>query len=144
MILSQTAVYALKATLFLAESEEGRPIRVDDLAARLEVPRNYLSKILHALARTRILDSTRGPGGGFQLVVAPAEITLAAIARHFDDLPDGSTCLLGKDLCSDEDPCPAHGRWKAASSAVTEFLNTTTLADLTNDRRGGAANPSAG
>ena len=51
MILSQTAVYALKAVLFLAEAKGQELARVDDIAQALDVPRNYLSKILHVLAR---------------------------------------------------------------------------------------------
>ena len=69
MILSKSAKYALRATLCLAECEGERPMPVDEIAERLDVPRNYLSKILHILARTGTLDSTRGPGGGFRLAV---------------------------------------------------------------------------
>ena len=134
MILSQTAIYALKATVSLAESSGSGPVRVDDLSSRLGVPRNYLSKILHSLARNRVLSSTRGPGGGFELGVAPEDLTLASVVGHFDDLANGSGCLLGRERCSDEDPCAAHERWKAASSAVAEFLNDTTIADLSRGR----------
>ena len=61
MILSQTATYALKAVLFLVESRDADLARAEDIAAALKVPRNYLSKILHTLARDGILTSTRGP-----------------------------------------------------------------------------------
>ncbi|HSH75920.1 MAG TPA: Rrf2 family transcriptional regulator, partial [Longimicrobiales bacterium] len=74
MILSQTAVYALKATLRLAEQEPGGRMRVDDIAAELDVPRNYLSKILHTLAREGLLSSSRGPGGGFELARPATEL----------------------------------------------------------------------
>lgn len=130
MLLSQTAVYALKATLCLAEPSVEGPLRVDDISERLDVPRNYLSKILHALAREGVLESTRGPGGGFTLGRPPQEVTLATVVRLFDSLPDEAGCLLGKERCSDLDPCPAHARWKGVARNVHEFFSHTTLADL--------------
>jgi Rrf2 family iron-sulfur cluster assembly transcriptional regulator len=130
VILSQTAIYALKATLSLAEAGDNGPIRVEDLSEQLDVPRNYLSKILHSLARSRILDSTRGPGGGFRLKVRAGSLTLADVVRNFDDLPEESGCILGQAVCSDHNPCAAHLRWRSVSLAVTDFLNSTTIADL--------------
>ena len=82
--------------------------------------------------------STRGPGGGFTLRVPPEEVTLASIIRHFDALPEGRSCLLGKDVCSDSDPCPAHAQWKTVSESAVEFFSKTTIADLSRD---GAAVP---
>ena len=57
-MLSRTAEYALRAVLFLADS--GEPANVERIAERLRVPRNYLSKTLHRLAREGVLASTRG------------------------------------------------------------------------------------
>ena len=67
-MLSKTSRYALGATAALAERwDEGCAIRVGDIAADLDVPRNYLSKILHQLSRAGVLTSERGPKGGFRL-----------------------------------------------------------------------------
>lgn len=142
MLLSQTAVYALKATLCLSEPAVDGPMRVDDIAERLEVPRNYLSKILHVLARNRVLDSTRGPGGGFTLRARPEDVTLLEIVQHFDALPDEAGCLLGKERCSDDDPCPAHDRWRDVARSVHDFFSNTTLADLAKTPAGTLCPPS--
>ena len=131
MILSQTAVYALKAVLHLAEAEGEDPVRVDDIAGALDVPRNYLSKILHVLAREGVLTSTRGPRGGFRLARTPAELRLATVIRPFDEITTSSTCLLGRPQCSDANPCAAHDRWKTLSRSVRAFLEETTIEDLT-------------
>lgn len=133
MILSKSAKYALRATLCLAEREGSRPMPVDEIAERLGVPRNYLSKILHILARTEILDSTRGPGGGFRLKIPADQLCLADIVRHFDDVPDETTCLLGRGRCSAVDPCRAHGHWTKVRGAIIEFLDHTRLADLSEE-----------
>ncbi len=141
MILSQTAVYAIQATLCLAESESTAPMRVDDIAEQLDMPRNYLSKILHALARGGVLTSTRGPGGGFRLAHTPAETLLSEIVEHFGELPDQSSCLLGRARCTDEDPCAAHDRWKDVAVAVRHFFAETSIADLSTERSGSGRRP---
>ena len=134
MILSQTALYALRATLCLATHEPSVPVRVEDIAEQLDVPRNYLSKILHVLARAGVLASSRGPGGGFQLAQPAADLTLAEVVEHFDQISDGPSCLLGRPECSDQNPCAAHDRWRSVSSAVNDFFRQTSIADLSRDR----------
>ncbi len=134
MILSQTALYALRATLCLAGHDTPEPVRVEDIAESLDVPRNYLSKILHVLARSGLLASTRGPGGGFQLARPAAELTLADIVEQFDEVADEPHCLLGRPQCSDQDPCAAHDRWRSVSVAVNQFFRGTSVADLLRDR----------
>lgn len=130
MILSKSARYALRATLYLAESGSGDPVPVDEIAGRLGVPRNYLSKILHVLARNDVLESTRGPGGGFRLGRPAKDLVLSDVVRHFDGRPDETACLLGRDRCSEADPCGAHERWARARRAVVDFLDLTRLIDL--------------
>lgn len=131
MILSQTAIYALRAVTHLAEAGAGEPQRVDDIAAALGVPRNYLAKILNGLVHAGVLQSTRGPGGGFVLVVDPAALILADVIQPFDGLAQDSTCLLGRPRCNDDTPCAAHARWKSVSAAVTAYLLETTIEDMT-------------
>lgn len=131
-MLSHTSQYALRAVLYLAEEATESPLRVEDVADALDVPRNYLSKILHALAREGVLVSLRGPHGGFQLGRAPEELTLAQVVDLFEPQPVGAEqrCLLGRSECSDLDPCPAHDRWMELSKDVREFFQGTTLADF--------------
>jgi Rrf2 family protein len=132
-MLSQTAQYALRAMVHLArEDGTGEMLQAEQIARALDVPRNYLSKILHALARQKLLDSTRGPRGGFSLSAPPEKIPLARIIEVFDPqlLAEDRRCLLGREVCSDSDPCAAHAHWKQVSASVREFFGGTTLGDL--------------
>lgn len=136
MILSQTAVYALKAALYLAGAEGEELVRVDDMARALGVPRNYLAKILHTMARSGLLTSTRGPGGGFRLRMDAWELTLEQVVEPFDDVAGQSGCLLGSEGCSDAHPCAAHSRWcgsEGVSSTVQAFFRETTVLDLSKE-----------
>ncbi len=135
MRLSQTAEYALRAALHMAEHDGGTAIPVGDIAKSLGVPRNYLSKILHQLARAGVLVSTRGPGGGFRLRDSPDQLTLAEVVSPVDPIADERRCLLGREECSNINPCAAHGRWGAIAESMRAFFFETTLADLAT--RGG-------
>lgn len=105
-------------------------MRAEQLAAAIDVPRNYLGKILHALVRAGVLRSTRGKRGGFRLAVPPAELPLVRIVSPFDDIQPRRQCLLGRSECSDRSPCPVHHRWRATSEQIVTFFRETTLADV--------------
>lgn len=128
-MISQTAEYALRATLHLAENDAQAPLRVGELAAAVGAPRNYLSKILGTLAREGVLASLRGPSGGFRLAERPERLRLSRIVELFDPAP-GRRCLLGRARCSDAQPCGAHLLWRDISTQVDEFFRSTTLADM--------------
>jgi Rrf2 family iron-sulfur cluster assembly transcriptional regulator len=96
--------------------------------------RNYLSKTLHALAREGILQSTRGPGGGFQLAKAPAHLTLAEVVQPFLPL-EGRACILGRGTCNDRTPCAAHLPWKPVKAEIQDFFGLTTIASLLETER---------
>lgn len=100
------------------------------MASGLALPANYLSKILHALARAGVLESERGPRGGFRLARPAEEIALADVIAPFDTFVEERTCLLGRGECSDESPCRVHERWKRASDPLIQFFENTTIADL--------------
>jgi Rrf2 family protein len=105
-------------------------MRTSELAAAVDVPYNYLGKVLHQLARTGILKSFRGKRGGFQLAVPAEEVTLHEIASLFCQI-ERPRCLLGRPECTEEDPCPLHERWTAAGLEIEKILRETKVADLT-------------
>lgn len=135
MSLSSTTQYALRAVVYVAEHGTNHPVPVDAIAADLRVPRNYLSKTLHALARAGVLRSGRGPRGGFQLARAPQLISLGDVAAPFDDVSERK-CLLGRATCGWKQPCSAHPRWEAIAAARQDFFRQTSIADLLGEIAG--------
>ncbi len=129
-MLSSTAKYALRAVLYLAEHGEDEPLQVGLIADALGIPRNYLSKILHELARSGVLVSARGKGGGFRLVAPPQAVPLLSVVEVFDQFNGNRRCLLGREECSDHSPCAAHVHWKTLSEQISMFFRETTVADL--------------
>lgn len=129
-MLSQTAEYALRATLFLARAAPGRTVTADTIARALGAPANYLSKTLHALAKTGIVEGVRGPSGGFRLMVAPANLTVARVIEAFDEPAPHPVCMVGGRACDAAQPCQVHAHWLAVTEAMRQPLRATTLADL--------------
>jgi len=129
-LLSDTAEYALRAVLYIAQYGDGGPMRAKVIAQELNVPRNYLSKLLHILAREQILDSTRGGSGGFRLSRDPASVHLVSIVAPFEEIDPARNCILGRPECSAEHPCVAHDTWREITDRKSSFLRNTTVADL--------------
>jgi Rrf2 family protein len=136
-VLSQTAEYALRAVLYLADHEGDAPASVEDIAERLGVPRNYLSKILYRLAQEGVLASTRGKGGGFRLARKPDRLTLLEVVGPIDGMSAERRCLLGRPQCSDRNPCPVHHQWKEVSDRVSAFFRDRTVGELVRGSRAG-------
>jgi Rrf2 family protein len=132
MWISGTSQYAIRAVVYVATRGAEEPVRVGPIATALDVPQNYLSKTLYALARAGVLRSVRGPRGGFQLAVPPDRLTLARVAAPFDDVGERH-CLLGRSQCGDRSPCAAHARWGSVSDSLQDFFRNTTVADLMDD-----------
>jgi Rrf2 family protein len=138
MWLSSTAQQAIHATLCIAGSEDEGLVRVDEIAAAMNAPRNYLSKTLHILTRAGVLRSERGPRGGFRLAMEPDQLTLAQIVAPFEPVGE-RRCLVGRPTCGDDYPCPAHHHWKKVAAELEAFFNGTTVAQLLHENSPAAA-----
>lgn len=136
-MLSQTAEYALRAVLEIAAEGGGQPVGAGKLAATLGIPQNYLSKTLHQLARSGVLESSRGKFGGFQLARPASRISLLEIVAPFDELTGDRACLMGRAVCSDQNACAAHSRWRVVAEQTAAFFRETMVADLIRTRRAG-------
>ena len=130
-MLSRTSGYAIHATLHIAaRSGPDNAVPAASVAEALDIPSNYLAKILNTLAREGILTSERGRTGGFRLARDPEEITLLDVVEHFDDVGEVRQCLLRSRACSEVRSCPAHREWKEASDPAFRFFQEHTVADL--------------
>jgi Rrf2 family iron-sulfur cluster assembly transcriptional regulator len=138
-VLSRTAGYALHAALAIAErGRDGRAVSASELAEALDIPSNYLAKILQSLARDGLLASERGRAGGFRLSRPADQVRLIEVVAGFDDLGKERQCLLGRGTCTEVGGCPAHQEWREVSAPAFHFFETRTLADLMLGGSGGA------
>ena len=131
-MITNTGQYAIRAVAYLAEAQAGTETNVT--AARIArdtgLPKNYLTKILHTLVQAGVLDSTRGPRGGFRLRLSPDRLTVADVLTPIKDV-GSRDCMLSEGNCPHGAQCPSRLRCHALSMAVDRFLRTTCIADLT-------------
>lgn len=130
-MLSSTSEYALRALAELARLSRGEVMLGRDLARRTGIPSKYLSKIMLALRNAGLIAATRGAGGGYMLQRPADAIHLTDIVQVFEGAPEVPQCLLrGAHNCGGDECCTAHERWSKVRSTYAEFLEQTTLIDI--------------
>lgn len=126
-MISQTAEYALRAVAFLATCE-GAPTNRRDIATATQVPHDYLTKVMQELDRAGIVDTQRGPGGGYTLSVEPDKLSVLEVITVITPIPRVRECPLGID--EHTNLCPLHKRLDEAAELVERAFKDTTIAEL--------------
>ncbi|HMN41040.1 MAG TPA: Rrf2 family transcriptional regulator [Phycisphaerales bacterium] len=133
-MFSNTAEYALRAVMHLA-SATGRPRAAKEIAEAAKIPAGYVSKVLQDLARAGILDSRRGPSGGFRLARDPGKISVLEVINAVDPIQRIVKCPLDLPEHSKR-LCRLHQELDDAIATVEKTLSEATFADmLAGDRK---------
>jgi len=128
VIFSKKCEYGLQAVLYLTANEDRAVISAEEIAKQLNIPKEFVSKILQSLTESGIIVSKKGKNGGFSLAKSPSQIKLIDIVASIDGLEVFNKCVLGFPKCSHENPCPVHDRWgKLRTEAYTMLTNETLL-----------------
>jgi Rrf2 family protein len=130
MIYSATTEYAIRALAHMATLPPGERILARDLAAATGVPRQFLGKILHRLARLGLLDSAKGRGGGFRFLRPPDQILVAELVEAVEGEDIMRLCVLGLSECSDQAACPVHDQWVTFRDRLKVTLHSASMAEL--------------
>lgn len=130
MLYSTPCEYAIRALSYLAASPARSSPGAQEIARAENIPVPVLGKVLQELVRKGLLESRRGPGGGFRLARRPELITLRDVIAAIDGLDQFLECAVGLERCADDAPCPLHDRWKGLRSQMMSYLETTTLAAM--------------
>jgi len=129
-MFSKACEYALKIMIHLASVEqEGKRAGLRDISGAIDSPEAFTAKILQQLVRHDLLQSLRGPSGGFELR-KKRPIYLIEVVVAIDGPGITRNCVLGLEKCSDEHPCPAHDKFLAVRNHLTGILTSTALEDL--------------
>ena len=129
MYFSIATVYAFQA--LAAMPDNGKFYVAKELATGLDLPCAYLSKILTALAAKGLLDSVRGPGGGYRLGSPAHLITLGDVVSALDGPDLTPACLIGTSACDSKDtPCPMQATCTRLVDQVETTLTQVTIQQL--------------
>jgi Rrf2 family protein len=130
MLYSRPCEYAIRTVAYLARTGTERRVQAHEIAAAERIPAPFLAKILQQLARGNLVNSFKGPGGGFSLKRSAEEISLYEIFRVVDGVETLDRCAVGLAECNDFAPCPLHDTWKAVRVHLLRYLKTTTLKEM--------------
>lgn len=132
-MFSQTAEYALRATVFLAQNSK-QAFTTQQISEGTKVPAPYLSKVLQSLVRADIVLSQRGIGGGFVLSKKAGEISVLDVINAVDPIQRIKACPLGLEEHSSK-LCALHKKMDEATAYVEEAFAETSLRDLIKNSR---------
>ena len=127
-MFSQTAEYALRAVVSLADSD-GSPLTTQQIAKVTQVPLDYLSKVMQSLGRCGLVESQRGKHGGFRLARPANRLTILDVLNAVDPLPRIRSCPLHLKSHTRQ-LCPLHKRLDDALCSVEKAFEDTVISDL--------------
>lgn len=138
-MFSKACEYGIRATLYIAkQSELGIRVGVKDIAKSTDTPEAFTAKILQQLAKSKILLSTKGPSGGFEIKKDMlAQISLLKVVEAIDGDSVYNGCGLGLKECDASKPCPVHNHFVSIRENLKNMLATTYLSDLTEGLKSG-------
>jgi Rrf2 family transcriptional regulator, iron-sulfur cluster assembly transcription factor len=133
MRLTTKGRYAVTAMLDLALHQGEGPITLADISRRQGISLSYLEQLFASLRKKGLVDSTRGPGGGYQLSRTPHDIAVADVISAVDEKVDATRCG-GQANCQENQQCLTHDLWMDLSRQIHDFLSAITLGQLVERR----------
>ncbi len=127
MRMSTKGRFAVNALIDLALREAAGPVALATISGRQQVSLSYLEQMFSRLRRVGIVESTRGPGGGYTLGRAAAEISVADIIGAVDDAPDNSADEAADGL--------SQALWQRLGAAMMAHMATITLQSLVDEQK---------
>ena len=134
MRLTTKGRFAVTAMIDLGLRQNNGPVTLAAISQRQQISLSYLEQLFGKLRRHELVESTRGPGGGYTLGRKASEITVADIIVSVDEPIDATQCG-GKENClGDGTRCMTHDLWSSLNSRMVEFLDSVSLQKLVDEQ----------
>ena len=134
MRLTTKGRFAVTAMIDLALNSGDGPVTLAAISERQKISLSYLEQLFGRLRRYGLVESVRGPGGGYCLARPDADITIADVVRAVDEMLDATQCG-GLQNCLQAQRCMTHELWSTLNDRIYEFLSSVTLADEVKKQR---------
>jgi Rrf2 family iron-sulfur cluster assembly transcriptional regulator len=134
MRLTTKGRFGVTAMVDLAMSQGEHPVTLAAISQRQKISLSYLEQLFGKLRRRALVDSVRGPGGGYRLAQDMAKISVADIILAVDETLDSTRCG-GMENCRDEDKCLTHNLWANLNQHIFNYLGAVTLKQLVDDQK---------
>ncbi len=133
MKLTSKGRYAVTAMLDVAIHASSGPVPLADISERQGISLSYLEQLFSRLRKHGLVNSVRGPGGGYKLGKCSAQIAVADVISAVDESVDATKCL-GQGNCQGGNQCLTHTLWSDLSNRIEEFLQGISLSELVEQR----------
>ena len=134
MRLTTKGRFAVTAMIDLALRQTNGPVTLAAISQRQHISLSYLEQLFGKLRRHELVESTRGPGGGYSLGRKASEITVADIIVSVDEPIDATQCG-GKENCMGEGQrCMTHDLWSTLNAKMVDFLDSVSLQSLVEEQ----------
>jgi Rrf2 family transcriptional regulator, iron-sulfur cluster assembly transcription factor len=127
VMFSKKCEYGLQAVLYLAAHMDRDAIPAEEVASKLSIPKEFVSKILQSLTESGIINSRKGKSGGFSIAKDPKKIKLIDIVAAIDGLSMFNSCVMGFPNCDVNNPCPLHDKWGELRTKAYSMLTDENL-----------------
>jgi len=129
MRLTTKGRFAVTAMIDLALNAQNNAVKLNSISERQHISLSYLEQLFSKLRRAGLVESIRGPGGGYILGRDAGEINIAEIIAAAEDELDATLCK-GKANCQSGAPCLTHNLWENLNHTINAYLSSVTLAGL--------------
>jgi len=133
MRLTTKGRFAVTAMLDLAMHSAHGPVTLAGISERQKISLSYLEQLFGKLRRRAIVESVRGPGGGYNLARSAAEVSVADIIIAVDEPIDATQCG-GRENCMGDKRCMTHELWENLNETVYSYLSSVKLSHLVENQ----------
>ena len=134
MRLTTKGRFAVTALLDLAMQRSSGPVKLAEISKRQQISLSYLEQLFGKLRQRKLVESVRGPGGGYCLAKNMEHVSVADIILAVDEPIDSTQCG-GKENCHNDKKCMTHDLWKKLNELIFDHLGAVTLKQLVDDQR---------
>jgi len=134
MNLTTKGRFAVTAMLDLAMQHSSDPVTLAEISQRQKISLSYLEQLFGKMRRRALVNSVRGPGGGYRLAKDMGRVSVADIIIAVDEPIDSTRCG-GKEDCNDGEKCITHDLWAKLNEHIFDYLGAVTLKQLVDDQQ---------
>lgn len=134
MRLTTKGRFAVTAMIDLAMRHGNGPVTLAEISRRQKISLSYLEQLFGKLRRHQLVESVRGPGGGYCLARDMAEISVADVILAVDEPIDATQCG-GKENCHDDQKCLTHDLWAALNERIFDYVESVSLRQLVDNQK---------
>ena len=134
-MFSKACEYAIRSVIFIADKSTNRErCTMQEISSGINSPVAFTAKILQKLTKSGLVESKKGPHGGFEVSIKKInKTTLAEIIQIIDGPDVLNQCVLGLIKCSNERPCPVHHKFLPIRDEILQFVHHTYLKEIVSD-----------